>query len=708
MKKVLSLLCVLLAFTLVSCDEKDNVNDNEQPSGGDSSGEGEGGAPVEIQEISIDSSVEMDVDWTNGVMINVTLKPSNTTMDDVEAELAEGGDAVVSIKKEGNGFRVTPKKVGNTSVKVKATRGSAPSKTCSVKVNEKGMTTVVQVTKCELITGDSIDKRTLQDYTQLNGSFKLKLTPSEAKLADDMTWSVDKDWVESMGVQGTNYGAGVYGFNIKLKKNTGHLSSRTGTMNVTFTSKKGNVSLKVPITVCGHIYKVEFPVLSSSNSKVENGEVYLNGGESLTITPTISKTGNLLSTDGLEFTTPSTNYGISVSSSYSLSVKESPTSWAPSGVILTCKDKSGAFSTEAMKVHTYAKPAGIKISKVNDGKTSYVKGDLVKFNVEVSPSTARQKWTSSSNSDWEVTAMTSSQLTIKILGGGKVDQHKVWVNTTSNTSLTDYAYIYIDEYTSGDIKIGDYVVYNSSTNKFRLADGGVRAYASGTWRTSSGNQTLNAKPSLSGSEKIVGIVTNKCSDSDASSLGTSYCKLQGFSNVSGHARMVSMTDAPSYKWSDGTWEKVDFNEKWAQGSYGSSPDYVPNKSTAVSTYCATKGWISFNALVSATPRIKAVYSITDSSEGYNKTYPLPEGTTSTAGTTTWLLPVGYFDKTETALLNEALVKAGGTKLSGQYWTACYSSSSSDKSKAYYLDISQGYYYLGSRTTSYKTRPVCYL
>ena len=207
MKKVLSLLCVLLAFTLVSCDEKDNVNDNEQPSGGDSSGEGEGGAPVEIQEISIDSSVEMDVDWTNGVMINVTLKPSNTTMDDVEAELAEGGDAVVSIKKEGNGFRVTPKKVGNTSVKVKATRGSAPSKTCSVKVNETGMTTVVQVTKCELITGDSIDKRTLQDYTQLNGSFKLKLTPSEAKLADDMTWSVDKDWVESMGVQGTNYGA---------------------------------------------------------------------------------------------------------------------------------------------------------------------------------------------------------------------------------------------------------------------------------------------------------------------------------------------------------------------------------------------------------------------------------------------------------------------------------------------------------------------
>ena len=702
MKKLLSFLFVFLTVVIASCDKE--KKDDDSLSGGD-----EGGVP-EISAITIDpaTSIEMDVDWTNGVLISVSIEPSGASMDDITAEVAD--ESVVSIAKEVSGFRLTPKKEGSTKVTVKATRGPASPKTCDVKVNAKGMTNVVAVTKCELLSSDELDKRTLQDYSQLNGTFKVKLTPSNAKLWDDMTWSVDKpDWVESIGPQkGMNYGDGKYGFYVVLKKNSSNATGRTGTMYVNLTPKKGSGSLKVPITVCGHIYKVEFPVLSSSNSKVENGEVYLNGGESLTITPTISKTGNLLSTGGLEFTTPSTNYGISVSSSYSLSVKESPTSWAPSGVILTCKDKSGAISTEAMKVHTYAKPAGIKIKKVSDGKTSYVKGDLVKFNVEVSPSTARQKWTSSSNSAWEVTAMTASQLTIKILGGGKVDQHKVWVNSTSNTSLTDYAYIYIDEYTSGDIKIGDYVVYNSSTKKFRLADGGVRAYASGTWRTSSGNQTLNAKPSLSGSEKIVGIVTNKCSDSDASSLGTSYCKLQGFSNVSGHARMVSMTDAPSYKWSDGTWEKVDFNEKWALGSYGSSPDYVPNKSTAVSTYCATKGWISFNALVSATPRIKAVYSITDSSEGYNKTYPLPEGTTSTAGTTTWLLPVGYFDKTETALLNEALVKAGGTKLSGQYWTACYSSSSSDKSKAYYLDISQGYYYLDSRTTSYKTRPVCYL
>ena len=703
MKKLLSLLFVFLTVVIASCDKE--KKDDDSLSGGD-----EGGVP-EISAITIDpaTSIEMDVDWTNGVLISVSIEPSGASMDDVIAEVAD--ESVVGIAKEVSGFRLTPKKEGTTKVTVKATRGPASPKTCNVTVNPSGMTNVVAVTKCELLSSDELDKRTLQDYSQLNGTFKVKLTPSNAKLWDDMTWSVDKpDWVESIGPQkGMNYGDGKYGFYVILKKNSSNATGKTGTMYVTLTPKKGSGSLKVPVTVCGHIYKVEFPVLSSSNSKVENGEVYLNGGESLTITPTISKTGNLLSTDGLEFTTPSTRYGISVSSDYkTLSVKESPDSWAPSGVILTCKDKSGAFSTEAMKVHTYAKPAGIKISKVSDGKTSYVKGDLVKFNVEVSPSTARQKWTSSSNSAWEVTAMTSSQLTIKILGGGRVDQHKVYVNSTSNTTLTDYAYIYIDEYTSTDIKIGDYVVYNSSTKKFRLADGGVRAYSSGTWRTSSGNQTLNAAPSVSGSEKIVGIVTNKCSDSDASSLGTSYCKLQGFSNVSGHARMVSMTDAPSYKWSDGTWEKVDFNEKWALGSYGSSPDYVPNNSTAVSTYCATKGWISFNALVSATPRIKAVYSITDSSEGYNKTYPLPEGTTSTSGTTTWLLPVGYFDKTETALLNEALVKAGGTKLSGQYWTACYSSSSSDKSKAYYLDISQGYYYLGSRTTSYKNRPVCYL
>ena len=721
MKKVLSMLCVLLAFTLVGCDKENDVNGNDQPSGGESSGEGEGGAAAEISEISADASVEMDVDWTNGVIINVTIAPANASMADVAAEVAD--ESIVSVEKEGNGFRVKPKKVGSTTVKIKATRGAASSKTCSVKVNEKGMTTVVEVTKCELVSGDSMDKRTLQDFAQLNGSFKVKLTPSNAKLADDMTWSADKDWVESMGVQGTNYGSGTYGFEIKLKKNASHLSNRTGTMNITFKSKKGNASLKVPITVCGHIYKVEFPVLTSSNSKVENGEVYLNGGESLTITPTISKTGNLLSTDGLEFTTPSSSYGISVSSSYSLSVASSPTSWAPNGVILTCKDKSGAFSTSAMKFHTYAKPMGITIKKAEGEKFYYINGDKVTFVVSISPASARQIWTSTANSAWDVTSETNytDKLVIQLKGfPGRVDPHSVYVTckytNSSNVQPSDHADIYVDEYKSDDVKIGDYVVYNSSTKRFRQMDGGIRALSSSggtSYRTSKGKEAaLNNPGNLGTNEKIVGIVTDACPDTDAKSVADNYdCTLQGFYNIGyKHARMVSLTDGDANRWSDANYSGTDFNNWWngtsgsqMKGLWGTPPNRVPNCNTPSDEYRFTMGWIEFNKrMSSATPRVKAVYSV----ENYNTTCPLPAPTTASAGgTTQWLLPAKSFNTRSIKILNEAITYAKGTTLSGEYWTPCYETSNN---YSYYLNISSGTYSTAARSNSKKTRPVCWL
>ncbi len=709
MKKVLSMLCVLLAFTLVGCDKENDVNGNDQPSGGESSGEGEEGAAAEISEISADASVEMDVDWINGVIINVTIAPANASMADVAAEVAD--ESIVSVEKEGNGFRVKPKKVGSTTVKIKATRGAASSKTCSVKVNEKGMTTVVEVTKCELVSGDSMDKRTLQDFAQLNGSFKVKLTPSNAKLADDMTWSADKDWVESMGVQGTNYGSGTYGFEIKLKKNSSHLSNRTGTMNITFKSKKGNASLKVPITVCGHIYKVEFPVLSqTSNDKIENGEIHLTGGESISITPTISQTGTLMSGDGVNYEIPS-GYGLSVSSN-TLKVSTSPDKWANSGTTISVKDKFDR-SLGSFKVHTYAAPAAIMITKVSDGKNSYYKGDRISFNVSVNPSTARQKFKLTTEG-YDIVSQTSSTLKVEVNTNGAVDAKKMYVACTANSSITDYASFYVDQYRSTDLKIGDYVVFNSSNSSFRQMDGGVRAYYGGSvrWRTVTNNETLLKPGSLSSSEKIVGIVTHVLTDDSVHQrlINTWNCRLQSFTNVSGgHARVVSMTDGDENRWSDASYTETDFKNWWTgkTGSYmnslwGAPPAHYPGDYSADAEYRYTQGWIEFNSrMSSATPRVKAVYS----AERYNNTTcPIPAPALSN-GTTGWLLPVRTYDKCMVSLLNEALTYAGGTKLSGYYWTPCYRTSDNT---SYYLDIANGTYGSTSRKTSYPTRPVFWL
>ncbi len=714
MKKVLSMLCVLLAFTLVGCDKENDVNGSDQPSGGESSGEGEGGAAAEISEISADASVEMDVDWTNGVIINVTIAPANASMADVAAEVAD--ESIVSIEKEGNGFRVKPKKVGSTTVKIKATRGAASSKTCSVKVNEKGMTTVVEVTKCELVSGDSMDKRTLQDFAQLNGSFKVKLTPSNAKLADDMTWSADTDWVESMGVQGTNYGSGTYGFEIKLKKNSSHLSNRTGTMNITFKSKKGNASLKVPITVCGHIYKVEFPVLSqTSNDKIENGEVYLNGGESLTITPTISKTGNLLSTDGLEFTTPSSSYGISVSSSYSLSVASSPTSWAPNGVILTCKDKSGAFSTSAMKVHTYAKPTGIEISVASgSSKSSYVKGDKIDFNVKVSPSAARQLWeTSLAGGVFSLKSKAASSFTVEVTSNGDYDKKSVSAYAKANSSIKGSVELTIDSYKDSDAKIGDYVIQSGSSS-FRIADGGIRFLSDKGVRG-----TVNS-PSLISGEQVIGIVFKTLSDSEVNTLKSTYgVQLMAFSNNSSHVGMISITDAGSYRWCDENDTHDNIKGTWSEsmnGAWGTPPgdsylrSTVPN-ALAYDVYRCHCGWRAFNTYRGVSHKAKAIYP----SESYgattsdytSKTFPVPIGSGSKLGTTGWLLPTGYLLSFQTTQLNSRLAKVSGAQqLTGSYWTACYSTS--DKSKAFLMDLSGNTQVTAAKSSNQKSRPVCYL
>ena len=707
MKKFFYLLFASLAV-LASCGKENDVN-SDQPSGGDEGG-GEGGY-AEISSIEIPSSLEMDVDWS-GVMLDVKLSPSNATMDDVKGEVGDG--SVVSIEKQGNGFLVKPLKVGSTTVKVSATKGGASSKTCSVKVNEKGMTEVVEVSKCELLSSDELDKRTLQDYSQLNGTFKVKLTPSNAKLWDDMTWSVDKpDWVESIGPQkGMNYGDGKYGFYVVLKKNSSNATGRTGTMYVTLTPKKGSGSLKVPITVCGHIYKVEYAVLKeTSNSKIENGEIHLTVGESITLTPTISKTGNLVSGDGLNYSIPSGS-GLSVSSN-TLSLSSSASS-NNAGMSVGVKDKFGKELT-SFKVHTYAAPAAMWISKVDDGKSSYYTGDQVSFTVSVNPSTARQKW-EATDSYYEVVSQTASTLKIKITGGGAVDSKKVNVACAANKSIGNYAYIYVDSYKSTDLKIGDYVVYNSSTKKFRQMDGGVRAYNSPSWRTASSNQSLNKPGSLSSGEKIVGIVTRTISDDGANTLASKWdCRLQGFTNVSGHARMVSLTNGEEWRWSDATYSESDFKNWWTgtTGNYmkslwGTPPAHAPGDYSASEEYRTTMGWIEFNKrMSSATPRVKAVYSATD----YNTSCPLPAPTTaSSGGTTQWLLPIDDFSKTEVSLLNEALTYAKNagttaTKLDGKYWTACYKTYDNT---SYYLDIANGTYSSTSRSTSYPARLVCYL
>ncbi len=697
MKKFLSfVLLVVLALSFTACDKEANSNENQEPQS--SQGGGNGGDEIpEIQSIDMPSSLAMDIDW-EGQMLPVTISPENATSADLEAQVED--PSIVSATKSGDGFLIKPLKVGSTKVKVRATRGGAASKFCSVTVNEKGITQAVEITKCELLSSDSADKREIQDYADSyrEAYFKVKLTPSTAKLSEDMVWSPSNtEWVESMTVDTKNYGGGIYGFKVKVRKNTGNLSSRVGSMSINFVPKKGSGKLSVPITVRGHIYKVSFVILSSTTNKcIENGEVFLNGGEYITLTPTIDKTGTLLASDGLQFNV-SGSYGLSVDSYYKLTLSSSPSSYSGnSGVNLVCSDKTGALSPVNIKVHTYAVPTGISISKVSDGKATYLKGDEMTFNVSVFPSTARQKWNVGSGS-FDVVSQSSSQLKIKWTASGKVDPYQVKVSTLDG-KYSKSVDVVVCTYKASDAKIGDYVVYNTSTKKFRLVDGGVRATI-GSSTTYSGD--LNGPGSLGSTEKVVGIVFTTVSSSNVSSLKSKYnVTLQGFSNSSEHVCIVSTTDADSWVWSsdsdskdniDGTWKGSEMN-----GKYGSSPCQVPNSSYIVSVYEASKGWNDYNNIRGASHRVKAVYAAND--------YKTPCDL-SGAATTGWLLPMFTYDAQEKKILNERLVKISGAQtLTGPYWTSCYY----DASTAYYQDIANNYHEKGKKNSEKKGRPVLYL
>lgn len=696
MKKFLSFVLVVLAFSFTACDKERGSEDAQGNPSGQS--EGNGDEFPEIQTIDMPSSLAMDIDW-EGQMLPVTISPENATSADLEAQVED--ESIVSATKSGDGFLIKPLKVGSTKVKVRATRGGAASKFCSVTVNEKGITQAVEITKCELLSSDSADKRVIQDYVDSyrEAYFKVKLTPSTAKLSEDMVWSPSNtEWVESMAVDTKNYGNGVYGFKVKVRKNTGNLSSRVGSMNINFVPKKGSGKLSVPINVRGHIYKVSFVALSATSSKyIENGEVFLNGGEYITLTPTIDKTGTLLDSDDLQFNV-SSSYGLSIDSKYKLSLSSSPSSYSGnSGVNLVCSDKTGALSPVNIKVHTYAVPTGISISKVSDGKATYLKGDEMTFNVSVSPSSARQKWNVVSGL-FDVVSHSSSQLKIKWTANGRVDPYQVKVSTLDG-KYSKSVDVVVCTYKASDAKIGDYVIYNTSTKKFRLVDGGVRATIGGSSTKYSGD--LNGPGSLGSTEKVVGIVFTTVSSSDLSNLKSKYSvSLQGFTNSSEHVCIVSTTDAASWVWSsdsdskdniDGIWKGSEMN-----GKYGTSPCRVPNTSYVVSVYEASKGWNEYNDIRGTSHRVKAVYAAND--------YKTPCDL-SGAATTGWLLPMFIYDGQEKMIINERLVKiSGAQKLDGSYWTACYY----DASNAYYQDIANSYYEKGKKNSEKKGRPVLYL
>ena len=662
MKRLLYIFAALLALAALSCKEKDNP---VTPGGG-----GEGGGDVEISSISIPASLSMDVDWTGGMLLEVTLSPSGASLSDVAASI-ESGEDVISIEKAAGGFQVKPKKIGEATVKVSATSGPADPKTCAVKVTAPG---VSNATELETITlgQTSIE---LTDLTTAgvaeSALIPVTLSPSNAVINDVTVTSSDENvTAEMVNDNGLK-------LKISIPSNVTHAATNVRTATVTVKAKKGQAdSRKVTVGIRGHVTGLSFTVPSNY---LENGEVHFTYGEKVKLNPTLTKTGTLKSGgDKINYTCGS---GVSVTSDNEIySLSESSVTGASKSTYV--KAQCGFSETTEFKVHTYAVPTGITISSgipEELGNTFKVGTNYI-LTVTVTPSTARQYVTPSCSLGTDYLTISDTYNTGKKFDivPKKSTQSQGKLTFKSGTKIVEWSF-HINDYLPGDVKVGDYV-YRTSSGGISRSDGGLRAVGNGqAWIR---KEYVNSSVPSGG--ELIGIIFDPSPSFIESLPSNMKAGIKGNDGVAKHVGVVAVQDAATGNSAKTcTWG----NSTISWGGDSNTPKSTVSNTYKLYTLTYAKGTaVTFNSLL----------------DNFKNTLKLPS-----SGTTPWMLP-GCIDFEQMSTYGEVLFK-NKAGLSGSYWTACTDGNSSQAWAATW-DSSKYTFSLGQypRANAHKLRPVFFL
>ena len=648
----------ILALVLAAaCGKETPAPQGNEPSGGNG-----GSSPSEIESISIPATLEMDVDWADGVPLTVTLSPKGASQDDVAAKVED--ESVVSVEKSASGFLVKPKKVGTTKVSVRALKGGASTQTCQVKVNEKGITQATEIESISL----SQTAVELADLTESGSAevalIPLTLSPPNATV-NDLRISCSDSKVTAELVAGDPVA-----IRVSIPANTGHTPTDVRTAKVTVSPRRGGASAGVlSVKVCGHVYGLS---LTAPFQYLESGEIHFTYGEKVKLTPNLTKTGTLKSgADKVNYVCPS---GITVTDNELYCLSSSNLTGASKSVSLTAQ--CGLSPTVKLQVHTYATPTDIEINSnlPAELENTYQKGSQYIMNLKVIPETARQRVEVTCSASQDIIVFTpsylSTQTKLDITAKG-VTQNQAYFTLKAGTLTKEWRF-HVNEFLPGDIKIGDYV-YRTSSGGVRRSDGGLRASGTNWIRQD------YVKSNTQSGETLIGIIfdTSPVCMSDIPSDMKAGIK-DGY-GVTRHVGVLALEDgriSGQYfcNWGD----KI---TSW--GTY--VPDYTMSNTYKNYTVLSSKGSsVTFNQYLTS----------------FESLVKRPNGSTP------WMLPC-YIDFQFMGQYGKVL-NNNGAGLIGQYWTSSINKTSPDYVGAASWANNACSVSLIHRNGSSKVRPVFFL
>lgn len=671
---------------LVSCG-KDEPSNNHA----------EGNEDKAVTSITLRSStMDMDLSWTEGrVLDGIVCNPEDTPLSSLRCRSSD--ESVVTVKKDPYGFRVFPHKIGEATLTIVPSDGPA-SATCTVRVNEDGLSDAPEISSIELETTDG--NSVVSDYNNRTAVFTAKFTPAGISTKDIVIYSDRPDLIEKISYIGIDNKDGTYGaidvdgkgvlmVGITVKRNTAHAKTETGIVNVYVKPRKGPAKTQIfKLDVRGHIYKLEFPALATDSDNIKGGEVYLSRGESVKLEPKIYTTGELMDSDGLYWTSLDAA-GLQVSEDFVMTFPDGSSGMVyNNGISVYCGDNNNSMPNRlGVKVHTFDKPSGINFSGIDASKTYYA-GDKVSFTAAVSPSTARQDVKVLASGSPYVTltqgeGSAANKFTAEFVRGSSKDV-SIRINPVG-TTLGSSLQLKVYDYHSTDLKPGDYVYHNPDNSAFWTSDGGLRVHGHG--------EVLD-NPVTPDKSRLVGVVYDMDVKADAFPV-----RLCGLAN-GGHCAFVAIKDAGKQIWSSDS--DGDIASVWSKQGYGTAPNDVPGSASQV--YNWNIGWLKYNDYRGASHRVKAMYPLKD----YELLSPISTAILITQGSSGWLL-MGRKDADailgDISIIQERMRLAGGDLITDA-WTCQYLTN--ENKYSYGLSVKDGKCVKKRRNVEYSVRPIAYL
>jgi len=593
---------------------------------------------VEITSISVPATLSLDSDWTDGVILPVTLSPSEASIENVNAKVDD--ESVIDVERQQVGFLITPKKIGTAKVTFAPSFGPASAQTCKVSVTEPGVSEAVSINTIKA-EKTSVE---LSDLTA-NGEgeeilIPVTLTPSNATYSDLSCSSNDNGVTATLypGSEGSCY------VKIAVESNPTHAQTNVRTAKVTLHAKKGGASdAVISVGVRGHATSFSLGIKNISSENVEDGEIHISKGETVDLKPRFESTGTMKSDVKISYNLPD---DLTVDSNI-LSVSNSftPTTYKSS---ITLKASFQSFSDE-VKVHTYSAPTGMKFDD-HLSVSGHFKAGTANYILSITalPETARQgaaQWYYK-GSNLKNISVTRTNTVLKLeFNAATSTEDSDRIEFTQNSVKYNWDF-YVDDFVASDPKVGDYV-YRTSSGGLRVSDGGLRALNSAWFRQESVN------PDTKSGETLLGVIFDPSIDYDSDIPSTMKTAVGGK-----HLAAVAIKDIPSGSNSLlSRWGAAE-NQfgSWNTSSYGNKPAYTENSST-YKIYLGEKAMGSklyFNSAL----------------EGFSSTLPLP-----TKGTTPWMLPCyvdGQTMKTFAGIVQNSLGRySSSSKLYQSYWTSSY-------------------------------------